>query len=136
GFIQAKMGAADDIKSTFGQFDASLGQQSNETSGKAILARQREGDTATYHYLDNLSKSIRHTGRILIDMIPRIYDTQRVARIIGEDGKPDLVGLNPDQGTPVEKSQDPNARIKKIYNLGVGRYDVTVTVGPSFTTKR
>lgn len=134
GFIQAKMGAADDIKATFGQFDASLGQKSNETSGKAILARQREGDTATYHYLDNLSKSIRHTGRVLVDMIPRIYDTQRVARIIGEDGKPDLVGLNPEQEQPVMQGQ--NGRIKKIYNLGAGRYDVSVSVGPSFTTKR
>lgn len=136
GFIQAKLGAADDIKASTGQFDASLGQKSNETSGKAILARQREGDTATFHFLDNLAKSIRHTGRILIDMIPRIYDTQRVARIIGEDGKPDLVGLDPEMEVPVAQSNDPQAKIKKIYNLGVGRYDVTVTVGPSYTTKR
>lgn len=134
GFIQAKLGAADDLKSTTGQFDASLGQKSNETSGKAILARQKEGDTGTFHYLDNLAKSIRHTGRILIDMIPRIYDTKRVARIIGEDGTPGLVQLDPEMQQPKAKSSD--ERIKGIYNLGVGRYDVSVSVGPSYTTKR
>lgn len=83
----------DDLKAVNGQFDASLGKQSNETSGKAILARQREGDTATYSYLDNLSRAIKFTGEILVDLIPKIYDTPRAIRILGEDGKEDWAHL-------------------------------------------
>lgn len=132
-FIQAKLGASEDIKATTSQFNASLGQEGNEKSGKAILARQREGDTANFHYLDNLSKAIRHTGRILIDMIPKLYDTQRVARILGEDGSSELVMLNPEMA---ETRQPGGEGIKGIYNLNVGKYDVSVSVGPSFTTKR
>jgi hypothetical protein len=136
GIIAAKQGAADDIKSATGQFDASLGQRSNETSGKAIMARQREGDTATYHYIDNLSKGIRQLGRILVDLIPKIYDTQRIARVLGEDGEVDTVQVDPNQAEAVTEARQPDGSIQRIYNLGVGRYDVVSTVGPSFTTKR
>ncbi len=136
GIIQAKVGAADDIKSATGQFDASLGQKSNETSGRAIMARQREGDTATYHYIDGLSKGVRQLGRILVDLIPKIYDTQRIARVLGEDGEVDTVQVDPNQPQAVTEQQQPDGSIKRIYNLGVGRYDVVSTVGPSFTTKR
>ena len=136
GMLQAKLGASEDIKATTGQFDASLGQKSNETSGRAILARQREGDTATFHYIDNLSKAIRQIGRILVDLIPKIYDTERVARVLGEDGEAKPVRLNPEQPESVTQVADERGEIQKIYNLGVGQYDVVSTVGPSFTTKR
>ncbi|MFY8064545.1 MAG: portal protein, partial [Usitatibacteraceae bacterium] len=86
GLIQAKMGASEDIKAATGQYNASLGMTSNERSGRAILARQREGDVGTYHYVDNLARAIRHVGRQLVDLIPKIYDTQRIARVIGVDG--------------------------------------------------
>lgn len=137
GLIQAKMGAADDIKSTTGQYDSSLGATSNERSGKAIMARERQSDTGTYHYVDNLARAVRHGTRQLIDLIPKIYDTDRVARIIGEDGQASTVRLNPDQATPVQKIQDGQGiTIQKIYNPGVGKYDVCVTTGPSYMTKR
>jgi hypothetical protein len=86
GLIQAKAGASDDIKSTTGQYDSSLGARSNERSGRAILAREHQSDVGTYHYVDNLARAIRYTTRQIVDMIPKIYDTQRVARIIGVDG--------------------------------------------------
>jgi hypothetical protein len=124
------------IQASLGMYQASLGQQSNETSGRAIMARQREGDNATFHYIDNLSRSMRHAGRILVEMIPKIYDTNRVARIIGEDASDEMVKLDPTQGTPVREVQKENGEIEKIYNIGIGTYDVTVTVGPSYTTKR
>lgn len=137
GIIQAKLGASDDIKSTTGQYDASLGQKSNETSGKAIMARQREGDIGTYHYVDNLARAIRHAGRIIVDMIPKVYDTKRIARIIGEDGESDHVMVDPTQPQPYkEVSDEAGKKIGKIYNLNVGKYDVVVNVGPSYTTKR
>jgi hypothetical protein len=137
GLLQAKSGAAEDIKSATGQYNASLGMTSNERSGKAILARQREGDVGTYHYVDNLARAIRHVGRQLVDLIPKIYDTERIARIIGEDGEPSTVKMNPMQEEPVKKivNQD-GIVIDKIYNPSVGKYDVRVITGPGYATKR
>lgn len=137
GLLKAKEGAAEDIKSTTGQYNASLGMGSNERSGKAIMARQREGDAGTFHYGDNLARGIRHLGRQLIDMIPKIYDTERVARIIGEDGETKMVKINPEQQQPVNKIQDQNGiTIEKIYNPSIGKYDVIATSGPGYATKR
>jgi len=138
GLIQAKMGASDDIKSTTGQYDSSLGATSNERSGRAILAREKQGDTGTYHYVDNLARAIRHITRQLVDLIPKIYDTERIARIVGLDGEVDMVKINPQQPNPVNEIRDVNTGIliEKIYNPGVGRYDVVVTTGPSYMTKR
>ena len=137
GLIQAKMGAAEDIKSTTGQYNASLGQQGNERSGKAILARVQEGDTGTYHYVDNLGRAIRHITRQLVDMIPKIYDTERIARIIGVDGEVGMAKINPQQSEPVKPIMDAAGNvIEKIYNPTVGTYDVVITTGPSYLTKR
>lgn len=137
GLLQAKAGAAEDIKSATGQYNASLGMTSNERSGKAILARQREGDIGTYHYVDNLARAIRHIGRQLVDLIPKIYDTERIARIIGEDGEPDTVKMNPMQEEPVKRIVDQEGNlIEKVYNPGVGKYDVRVITGPGYATKR
>ena len=137
GLLQAKAGASEDIKSTTGQYNASLGMGSNERSGKAILARQREGDVGTYHYGDNLARGVRHVARQLVDLIPRIYDTQRIARIIGEDGETKMVKINPDQQQPVNKIVDQQGIvIEKIYNPGVGKYDVVAITGPGYATKR
>jgi hypothetical protein len=135
--IQAKMGAADDIKGTTGQYDASLGMQGNERSGKAILAREKQGDVGTYHYVDNLARAIRHLTRQIVDIIPKIYDTQRVARIIGVDNEVSMVKFNPAQPEPVKEVRDQNgAMIEKIYNPSIGTYDVMVTTGPGYMTKR
>jgi hypothetical protein len=137
GLIQAKMGAADDIKGTTGQYDASLGMQGNERSAKAIVAREKQGDVGTYHYVDNLARAIRHITRQIVDLIPKIYDTQRVARIIGVDGEVSMVKFNPEQPEPVKEIRDQmGALIEKIYNPSVGTYDVMVTTGPGYMTKR
>jgi hypothetical protein len=137
GLLQAKAGAAEDIKATTGQYNASLGMGSNERSGKAILARQREGDVGTYHYGDNLARGVRHIARQLIDLIPKIYDTQRIARIIGEDGETKMVKINPDQQEPINKIMDENGVVvEKIYNPSVGKYDVVAVTGPGYATKR
>ena len=125
GALQEALNAADDLKSIMGLHDASLGARSNETSGKAILARQREGDVSTFHYIDNLSRAIRHAGRVLIDLIPRVYSTQRMVRILGPDGAPALVQVNGAEGGG-----------GRVFDLGVGRYDLTVRAGPSFASRR
>ena len=137
GLIQAKLGASDDIKATTGQYDSSLGATSNERSGRAILARERQGDTGTYHFVDNLARAIRYGTRQLVDLIPKIYDTQRIARIIGMDGETSTVRIDPMQNEPVRRIMDEaGVVIEKIYNPSVGKYDVAVTTGPSYATKR
>lgn len=136
GLIQIAQSSADDIKSETGQYDASLGARSNETSGKAIMARQREGDIGTYHYVDNLARMVRHVGRIVLDMIPKIYDTKRVARILGEDGSPANATLDPEHPEPITEYQDDKGDIQRIFNPNVGSYDVYTTTGPSFTSRR
>jgi hypothetical protein len=137
GLLQAKAGASDDIKSSTGQYNAALGMTSNERSGKAILARQRESDIGTYHYVDNYARMIRYVGRQLVDLIPKIYDTQRVARIIGEDGESTTAKMNPQQPEAVKKiTNEQGVVIDKIYNPSVGKYDVQVITGPGYATKR
>ena len=137
GLIQAKMGASEDIKASTGQYNASLGMTSNERSGRAILARQREGDVGTYHYVDNLARAVRYVTRQLVDLIPKIYDTQRIARIIGEDGETRMAKIDPTQPEPVRKIvNEQGIVLEKVYNPSVGKYDVVVTTGPNYATKR
>ena len=137
GLLQAKAGANDDIKGTTGQYDSSIGATSNERSGKAILAREKQSDTGTYHYVDNLARAVRYCSRQLVDLIPKIYDTHRIARIIGMDGEVESAEIDPTQPMPVRKIVDERGIVlKKIYNPGVGKYDVRVTTGPSYMTKR
>lgn len=124
---QARGLAADDIKATTGLYDAALGNKSNEQSGVAITRRNMQSQTSNFHFIDNLSRSIRHTGRIIIDLIPHIYDTPRAERILGENGEEEIVQLN-----EIFKKDGKDS----IINFGLGKYDVTVDTGPSYATKR
>jgi hypothetical protein len=125
---QARIQAADDLHATTNVYPPQLGAQSNETSGRAIQARDIQGDTANFHLIDAVSIAIHHETRILVDLIPKIYDRPgRVARIIGEDGDEKTVTLN---------MRHQEKGVERIYDLGAGTYDVAVEVGPSYTTKR
>lgn len=187
--------ANDDIKGTLGLFDASIGARSNETSGKAILARQREGDVSTFHFADNLSRAIRHGGAIIMDLIPKVYSGERMVRVLGEDGKAQTVKLGPKppgpppgqmpmapgaqpgappamppmaapnagppmpgpmmapqmampgqaplpmQGGPGQQMGTPPPGTEppvppEVFDLTVGKYDLVVQAGPSYTTRR
>ena len=137
GLLQAKMGASEDIKSTTGQYDPSLGAESNERTGRAIMARQKQTDTGTYHYVDNLARAVRYVTRQIVDLIPKIYDTERIARIIGIDGDVSTARIDPSQPMPVREIRDEaGVLLEKIYNPGIGKYDVRVTTGPSYMTQR
>lgn len=131
GFSQDMQLSEHDIQGAIGMYSASLGAPSNERSGKAITARQKEGDVGTFHYHDNLNRAIRHAGRILVDLIPHIYDSNRIVRILGYDSTPDQVEINPMQSTASQR-----LGVKTVYNLGVGSYDVAIDTGPSYTTMR
>lgn len=140
GAIREALMASDDMKAILGMYDASLGNRSNETSGRAILARQREGDVSTFHFIDNLSRAIRHTGRILIDLIPKVYDAPMIVRTIGEDGAQKAVPVNqqyPAQDREGKPRMQPDGNpILAMHQLGTGKYDIRVSSGPSFTTRR
>ena len=131
GFAEDMRISEHDIQGAIGMYAASLGAPSNERSGKAIMARQREGDTGTFHYHDNLNRAIRYLGRVLVDLIPKIYDSSRVIRILGYDGTPDQVKIDPNLPTASQK-----IGMTMFYNLNVGLYDVTITAGPSYNTLR
>ena len=120
--------AADDIKSTTAIFDASLGSQGNETSGVAIRQRQSQAGLSNAHFIDNLNRAIRQCGVILCDLIPKIYNTPREIRILGEDRKEQIVKVN-------QQYVDPQGR-ERCYDLSSGQYDVTISVGPSYSTQR
>lgn len=138
GALQEAANATDDIKTITGVYDASLGARSNETSGRAIMARQREGDVSTFNFIDNLSRGIRHLGRVITDLIPAFYSVDRMIRIINPDGTPETVKI-----TTPEQMQEYQAKVaqsveqmEQVYSLGVGKYDVAVESGPAFTTQR
>jgi hypothetical protein len=124
----ARMVAADDLKATTGIYDAALGNKSPDTSGIAIQRRNTQAQTSNFHFVDNLTRSLRHTGRILVDLIPKIYDTTRAMRIIGDDGEQKIVTINS------EHTDDSGKKV--LYSLEAGRYDVTVDTGPNFASKR
>ncbi len=178
--MQMALASTDDMKSIMGIYDASLGARSNETSGKAIMARQREGDVSTFHFTDNMTRAIRHTGRILIDLIPHYYNSERILRVRGPEGDQQDVKVNapyqktdPNTKQPLMTTQggsqpvpmpagahlmpnpnDPNApptvmapgdgpdmepagqAAMALHDLTIGKYDLTVSSGPSYTTRR
>lgn len=117
--------SSDDIKGVTGIYDASLGAKSNETSGIAIRSRQQQGEIAVFNYGDNIAKGVRRTWELLVDLIPRVYDTQRSLRILGTDGGEDFVEIN-----------KPLPDGSYLNDLTRGKYDVNVTIGPSFSTQR
>jgi hypothetical protein len=115
----------DEIKADSGIFDASLGQQSNETSGRAINARQAQGELATFNYPANMANAIKRTWEILVDLIPKVIDTPRALRILGSDDADKYVRVN-----------NPDANGNIINDLSRGKFDVVVTIGSSYSTRR
>lgn len=132
------MNASNDLKAVTGIFDPSLGQNKGDQSGKAVSLLQKQADVSNLHFVDNMSRSIRATGRQLVDLIPKIYDAPRLQRIINPDGSVGHVVVHSGQQQAAQglanQQQDP--AMAKVYDLGAGRYDVTVSVGPSYQTKR
>lgn len=140
GAIQEALNAQDDMKAILGMYDASLGARGNETSGRAIIARQKEGDTSNFHFIDNLSRAIEHGGRILIDLIPTVYSGARMIRVLGRDNKASSVQLGqplavrrPDGQVQTDEAGLP---LTRICDLARGKYDLTVETGPSYASRR
>ena len=128
GVMSALQGMNQDLMAVVGIFDPAQLPQGMQ-SGKAIQGQQSQVDMTNFHYYDNLTRSIRHTGRIILDLIPKIYDRERVMRIIGDDGKPEIVTLN-------QPSTDENGVAKVLNDVTVGEYDVVMDTGPGYNSKR
>ncbi len=121
----------DDMKATAGIFDASLGAKSNEASGIALQRRQQQSNQTNMHFLDNLERAFKKGGQIIAEVLPKIYDAPRMVRILGEDEAPKIVAIN--QTWQQEGKQPVHY---KVGGDGVGKYDVVVTMGRAFSTKR
>lgn len=157
-YVVGMQHAQQDLMFASGQYQPTMGQPppNTEISGKAIALRQRQGDNATYHFVDNLAIAIRFTGRILLDLIPKIYDTPRILQILSPDGTVDRVQLNPRQPAALMSLPQPNpgeaqtagsvvpptpqqamaASVVRIFNPNVGKYEVQADVGPAYATRR
>lgn len=143
GEMAAAQSAQADMRAIIGMFEASLGQRSNETSGRAIVARQREGDTATFHYIDNLNRAIRQVAKIVLDLVPSVYTPDRVVRVLGQDGSTRPIPLGQPTprmklgGQPGEVDRAPDGSpVMHVYDVTAGKYDVVLSSGPGYTTKR
>lgn len=142
-YVEQMKIAQEEMMMVSGQYQAQMGENENAKSGVAINARQRQGDRATYHFIDNQAIAIRFTGKILIDLIPKVYDTERVIRIEARDGSVMDVKIDPSAKQPMQKvgqekpETDNTQEIAQIiFNPGVGTYDVQSDTGPSFATRR
>jgi hypothetical protein len=147
-YVQQMKIAQEEMMMVSGQYQAQMGEQENAKSGVAINARQRQGDRATYHFIDNQAIAVRFTGKILIDLIPKVYDTKRIKRIEAKDGTVMDVTIDPNAKEAFQKApaMDPDTGdvdtdnsqqiIKVVFNPNVGQYDVQSDTGPSFATRR
>lgn len=124
----AKGGAAEDLKAITGMYDPSMGSQKGPIqSGRAIQRQVAQGQLSNFHYSDNLSRSLRHAGRIMVNWIPEIYKDAQAVRTVGEDGSITMIDI---------KKVMANGRSLKSNFTDMGEYDVTVSTGPSFQTRR
>jgi len=128
GIMAAASGINADLQAVVGIFDPNQLPQGN-ISGKALQGQQMQVDMTNYHYYDNLTRSIAHTGRIILDLIPKIYDKERVMRIIGDDGKPKIVTIN-------QKTTGENGIDRVLNDVTIGEYDIVMDTGPGYSTKR
>lgn len=125
--VEATKQADNDLKAVCGFFDASLGQRGPDESGRAILARQKQGETANMNFIDNLSRALWHAGRVYLDLIPKVYDAPRIVHIMRADDSRKAVQIN---------QQFDELGVSKIFDVRVGRYNIAMGSGPSYQTKR
>lgn len=144
GYVQQMQVAQNELMMASGQYQAQMGENENAKSGVAINARQRQGDRATYHFIDNQAIAIRFTGKILIDLIPKVYDTPRIKKILSQDGSRINVKIDNEAEDELQNVSDPNnpiidngQKVKEyVFNPEFGMYDIQADTGPSYATKR
>jgi hypothetical protein len=135
--VNAKQGAAQDMQAVTGvRFDATLNERMYDESGQALRELKRVGDLANFHFIDNLARALRQTGRIFVDLIPKYYDTRRVLTILREDESEEQAIIDPRLPQAYREDRDEQGSVMRLYNPNLGKYEVAVTIGPSYATRR
>lgn len=135
--LTAAQTSAQDMMAVTGiRFDSTTKDHMYDESGRALRELRRFGDIGSFHYVDNLAHSLRHTGEILVQLIPKIYSQKQVLTILREDGSEERVEIDPNAAKATGERRDNTGKVLKIFNPTVGKYAVTVTTGPSYATKR
>ncbi len=136
-FMEGMQVAEHEMMMASGQYEATFSAQGNEISGVSIEQRVKQGERVTFHYPDSIAKAIRYTGKILIDLIPKIYDTKRVMRIMSTSGEDQAIQIDPQAKQALQQQeQQQNAKVAAIFNPSVGKYDVQASAGPNYETRR
>lgn len=130
GILQEAGQAREDIKGAIGMYDASIGNRSNETSGKAILARQRESDIMSFPFIDNMGRAMNYETKVVADLVPHIFDNRRAARILNADESEMRIVLND------EIRDEQTGQMIRLNDLSICNFEVSVDIGPSYTTLR
>jgi Phage P22-like portal protein len=138
GMMQARQSAAEDMQAVTGiRFDATKQERTYDESGRALRELKRTDELGSFHYIDNHARSLRQVGRILVDLMPKVYDTARMMTIIREDGGEEQVSINPNMASAsLERKDEATGKMRKFFNPAIGQYGVTVTIGPSYATKQ
>lgn len=138
GVVEAEQAAQQHLLSTTGvRYNATAQDRLYDESGKALHEIRRNTDIGSFHFMDNFCRSLRHTGRIFVDLIPKVYDVRRVVTILREDDTEEQITLDPELGKPFAMNNAARSKTaRKIFDPTIGEYGVTVTTGPSYATKR
>lgn len=135
--VQMLQLSTEEMRAASGQQNANFGIKSEAQSGVGIQRLKAQGEVATFHFPDNLARALTYEMRVLIDLIPKIYDTKRIVRILGLDGKESKAILDPEMKQPYAETRSESSKeVDKIFNPLLGRYDVVIDTGPSYHTQR
>ena len=131
--VQMLQLSVEQMRASSGQQNANFGIRSEAQSGVGIQRLKAQGEIATFHFPDNLARALRYEAKVILDLIPKLYDTKRVVRVLGLDGKETAALLDPDMDAA---HSDIEGDIQAAFNPLVGRYDVAIDTGPSYQTQR
>jgi hypothetical protein len=132
--VQMLQLSVEQMRASSGQQNANFGIRSEAQSGVGIQRLKAQGEIATFHFPDNLARALRYEAKVILDLIPKIYDTKRVIRILGLDGKETSALLDPEMGDAYR--EEVQGDVDAAFNPMVGRYDVAIDTGPSYQTQR
>lgn len=142
GLIEATFMATQDLSRVAGVFDPAVRGGAQHKSDKTLNAEQGQSENTNFEGFDNLTRSMKHGYRIALSYVPAIMDVQSVRRIIGEDGREELITVNekapqidPQTGQP-QVDEAGQAIMTVLNDVRVGTYDVVMETGPSFNTKQ
>jgi hypothetical protein len=135
-YVSGMQIASQELMAVTGQYAPQLGEPSNERSGKAIAERQRQGDNATYHFIDNEAVAIRRIGKIILEIYAKVYDERTVIKILAEDGEQSEIQINRAQPEAVKEEKTGPSEVRRVFNPDVGKYEVHADIGPAYSTQR